>query len=783
VTGNPVTGNPVTADPVTGNPVTGNPVTADPVTGDPATGPRTLRQLSEVPVTRLRGLSAKKAGALHEWGVDTVFDLLTTYPHRYIDRSRQADLADLAVGDEAVVLAEVTRLSARRTRQGRSLVELAVRDATGSMKVVFFNQPWRAKQLAVGTEALFFGKVDEYRGTRQMTNPVVDVLVATEEAAPGERRRTLRIIPVYPASAKVGLSSWEVGDWVAQSIRRVPSFAEPLPEGWRHRLGLVGRTQAFRGAHLPQTIADTVPARRRLAFDELFRLQLALVLRRRALEQGARAIRHAVSPLDVTASARGRAQPTLADAGGGLVRRFLSGLPYELTTAQRKALASIFAEMAGPLPMHRLLQGDVGSGKTVVAVAALLAAVGGGHQGALMVPTEVLAEQHHMAVRALTDGLTLDDPSRLGGRRPLSVALLTNRTTAAERARLHAGLVGGEVDLVVGTHALLTDDVRFHSLGLVVIDEQHRFGVEQRAALRDKGRASVVASDAGPDAGADPDLLVMTATPIPRTAAMVLFGDLDMVVLDELPPGRTPVTTVWARTPLEATAAWERVRTEVAAGHRAYVVCPLVEGSDRVVARSATEELERLSSTELAGLRLGLLHGQMASADKEAAMAAFRSGEVQVLVATTVIEVGVDVAEATVMVVEDAARFGIAQLHQLRGRVGRASAASWCYLLGDATTPEATARLAALERTTDGFELAEVDLDLRGEGTILGARQKGRSDLRLARLRRDRDLLDAARAVAEDVTATDPLLDDHPLLQDEVRLFLDPEDEAFLFKS
>ncbi len=761
---------------------------ADGEAGAAEGGPRTLRQLADVPVTRLRGLPAKKAAALHDWGVDTVFDLLTTYPYRYIDRRRQADLADLALGEQAVVLATVDRIHGRRTRNGRALVEAAVSDATGKMTATFFNQPWRVKQLAVGTEALFFGKLEEYRGTRRMTNPVVDVLVSTEEPFSG-RRRTLRIIPVYPASAKVGLSSWEVGEWVAQALRRVPSFADPLPEAWRRRLDLVGRTEAFGGAHLPETLADTVPARRRLAFDELFRLQLALMLRRRALEQDARAIRHAVSARDATGPTAEGGQATLEEAADGpdLVRRFLSGLPFELTRAQRRALAAIFAEMAGPLPMHRLLQGDVGSGKTVVAVAALLAAVQGGHQGALMVPTEVLAEQHHMAVGELTAGITVDDPGRLEGRRPLSVALLTNRTTATERSRLRAGLKMGQVDLVVGTHALLTDDVRFHSLGLVVIDEQHRFGVEQRAALRDKGRDSVAATAAGDapgtGAGADPDLLVMTATPIPRTAAMVLFGDLDMVVLDEMPPGRTPVTTSWARGPMEAAGAWERVRSEVAAGHRAYVVCPLVEESERLEAASATEELERLAGGELAGLSLGLLHGQLAAADKRAAMAAFRSGEVQVLVATTVVEVGVDVAEATVMVVEDADRFGIAQLHQLRGRVGRGPWPSWCFLLGEGSTPEAAARLAAMERTTDGFELAEIDLELRGEGTILGARQKGRSDLRLANLRRDRDLLEAAREVAEEVTAGDPRLEAHGLLQDEVRLFLEPEEEAFLFKS
>jgi ATP-dependent DNA helicase RecG len=745
-------------------------------------GGRTLRSLAQHAVGELDSLSPRKAEALRQWGVETVLDLVTTFPRKHLDRTRQVDVADLAVGDEAVVLAEVSTVSAPPARNRRSRVELVVEDGTGRLRVVFFNQPWRRAQLVRGTQALFFGKVTEYRGRRQMVMPAVDVVVGTEETA--RRKRTLRVVPIYPASGKSGLTSWEIGGWVEEALDRAGQFADPLPDEVRSRLDLIDRTAAMRGIHLPESMADVAPARRRLAFDELFRLQLALVLRRRALEEGARAIRHAVTVREVTtALKRDGAQGTLHTGDRTLVQRFLAGLPFELTPGQRRALAHIVAELAGPLPMHRLLQGDVGSGKTVVAVAALLAAVQGGHQGALMVPTAVLAEQHFMAVRSLVDGLAVTDADRLGGERPVAVALLTNRTRAGERARLHQGLEAGQVDIVVGTHALLTDDVRFRSLGVVVIDEQHRFGVEQRAALRDKGRSSVVAEEGGESAGADPDLLVMTATPIPRTAAMVLFGDLDLVKIEDLPPGRSPVTTVWARTPLERAEAWSRVRSEVATGHRAFVVCPLVEGSDRVVARSATEERERLAAGELAGLEVGLLHGQMPAADKEEAMASFRAGSTQVLVATTVVEVGVDVPEATVMVVEDAARFGMAQLHQLRGRVGRGSAPSWCYLLAEEAAGDAGDRLAALERTTDGFELAEVDLDLRGEGTILGARQRGRSDLRLARLRRDGDLLAAARAAAEAITAEDPMLAGHPMLADEVRLFLDPEEEAFLFKS
>lgn len=729
-------------------------------------------------MTRLHGLGPKKVSALHDWGVENVLDLVQRYPRRYIDRTKKVDLADLAVGDEAVVLAEVRQVRTRRVRRGRPIVELSVRDATGGMQVVFFNQPWRAKQLVAGAEVLFFGKLklNKYNDARQMENPLVDLLVATgsdHDEPRAERRRMLRIIPVYPASAKVGLTSWEVGIWVDEAIRRLPELADPLPSEWRTRFSLIDRTTALRGVHLPDSLEEVTPAQRRLAFDELFRLQLALALRRRALERDAKAIRHAVSPADAARSAS-----STPDARGSLVSRFLSDLPFSLTASQRRALEEIFTDMAGPLPAHRLLQGDVGSGKTVVALSALLAAVQGRHQGALMVPTEVLAEQHFAVVRQLTEDVSIADESRLGGRRQLQIALLTSRTAAGERAKVAEGLRRGEVDIVVGTHALLTDDVQFRSLGLAVIDEQHRFGVDQRAALREKGRSSVTAQAAG-----DPDLLLMTATPIPRTAAMVVFGDLDMTVLDELPPGRGQVATVWARTQDQQAAAWEKLRAEVAAGRRAYVVCPLVEGSDRLVARSAVEEHARLSADVLPGLRLGLLHGQMSASEKELTMDRFRSGETQVLVATTVIEVGVDVPEATVMVVEDAERFGIAQLHQLRGRVGRGGEPGWCYLLGEAGTPEATKRLAAIERTTDGFALAEEDLALRGAGTILGTRQKGASDLQLASLRLHRDLLDPARQAAVSITEADPALAHLPLLRDELSLFLDDEEAAYLFRS
>ena len=688
---------------------------------------------------------------LAELDIDTVLDLLTTYPRRYIDRTRQADVSDLVVGDEAAVLAEVQSASSRRSRQGRAMVELTVRDDTGKLHIVFFNQPWRAKQLESGTEAIFFGKVTEYRGRRQMANPVVDVIAGI---TPG--RRTLRVLPVYPASAKVGLTSWEIGSLVEEALERAGEFADPVPDEWRTSLDLWDRTASFDAIHRPESFAVIEPARRRLVFDELFRLQLALVLRRRAFEVNARALHHDVSPREVTGG--------VSDT---LVARFLSGLPYELTTAQRRALAVIVADMAGPFPMHRLLQGDVGSGKTVVALAALLAAVQSGHQGALMVPTEVLAEQHFTAVRALLGDL--EGPGGMAGGL-VRVELLTSKIKGKARGAVLDGLASGDIGVVVGTHALLTEEVSFRSLGCVVIDEQHRFGVEQRATLRGKG------------ADGDPDLLVMTATPIPRTAAMVIFGDLDLTTLDELPPGRMPVTTVWLPGDGDAADAWQRVRSEVGQGHRAFVVCPLVSDSPRVEAKSATEEYERLAAHELSGLRVGLMHGQMAASAREEVMERFRSGELEVLVATTVIEVGVDVPEATVMVVESADRFGIAQLHQLRGRVGRGEDASWCYLLGG---EEGNERLAAVAGSTDGFALAEADLRLRGEGTLLGARQKGQSDLRLASLSDERDiaLLGDAKRAAEAIVNADPQLAEHEDLRDEVGLLLSEDEGEYLFKS
>jgi ATP-dependent DNA helicase RecG len=464
------------------------------------------------------------------------------------------------------------------------------------------------------------------------------------------------------------------------------------------------------------------------------------------------------------------------DLGGDLVQRFHEALPYQLTGAQRRAITEIEHDLAASHPMHRLLQGDVGSGKTVVAVDTMMVAVQGGHQAALMAPTEVLAEQHATGVKALLEGVTVADPGNLFGDRPLRVELLTNRVTGSDRKAVLAGLADGSVDIVIGTHALIQDAVDFASLGAVVVDEQHRFGVEQRAALRAKTVG-----------GAVPDMLVMTATPIPRTAAMTVYGDLDVSVLDELPPGRTPIVTRWADGPLLEIEVWADVRSQVASGRQAYVVCPLIGESENLEVASAEETFQRLAGDELAGLRLGLLHGRLTPAQKEATMDSFRAGDLDVLVATTVIEVGVDVPNATVMVILDADRFGIAQLHQLRGRVGRGAHASTCWLVtqqrNEPGDPIGNPRVEALVASTDGFELAEIDLDLRGEGTLMSTSQKGRSDLKLASLRRDRHLVELAREAAFEIVDGDPELAAHPDLADELALIFSESDEEFLAKS
>ena len=708
-------------------------------------------------LTRLKSVGdGKRAESFGKFEVQNLLDLLTHYPRRWIDRTKEATIASAIEGADSLVIGEVKSVTAppRGGRGGPSRVTATIADESGRLSIVFFNQPWRERQLKIGSFVAVFGRLGSFNGTKQMANPTVDIL-----GDPDERPRP--IIAVYPQSEKIDLPSWLVLKAVDETLARCRArgIHDPVSAAMRKKYKLMDRQSALIGIHVPETFAEKEMARRRLAFDELLRVQLVLVMRKRAIERDSVGIQHKTN--------------------GQLVSRFYQHLPYQLTGAQHRVIAEIESDLAGPHPMHRLLQGDVGAGKTIVAVAAMLTAVQGGHQGAIMAPTEVLAEQHAVGIRQLLQGLVIPDADSLFGEREVRVELLTSSVTAERRRDVLAGLADGRVDIAIGTHALIQDTVVFHSLGVVVVDEQHRFGVEQRAALRAKGEG----------AGAVPDVLVMTATPIPRTAAMTVYGDLDVSVLDEKPPGRTPIVTRSAQGEDQVEEVWADVRAEAAAGRQVYVVCPLIEESEKLEVASAEETIERLAYGELRGLKLELLHGRMSSAEKEQVMNRFRSGETDVLVATTVIEVGVDVPNATIMVILDADRFGIAQLHQLRGRVGRGVHASRCWLVTtakeaeDQLIAESNPRIDALVESDDGFYLAEVDLELRGEGTLMNKEQKGRSDLKLASLRRDRELVELARDAAYEIVDADITLSKQPELRSELALFLKPEDEEFLFKN
>ena len=702
------------------------------------TEPLSLRELDAISVDRLQGVGEERRTSLGEVEIESVFDLLTHYPRRYVDRSREAKLGEVIPGQEVMVVADVESVKSRRTRNRRSIVEVSLSDDTGSLKLVFFNQAWRSKQLKQGLTVALFGKVDLYRGQLQMTNPLVDLV--------GDR--TGRIIAIYPQSEKAGLTTWDIGRWSTEALRRCErrGIVEPLPAQVLHDLQLLGRTAAFKAIHQPNSMSEVSEARNRLVLDELLRVQLVLRLRKMRRLESASGIAHRCD--------------------SQLLASFYDRLPFELTAAQQRTMAEVEVDLKTEQPMHRLLQGDVGAGKTLVALHALLIAVADGHQGALMAPTEVLADQHYLSLVELAEGLEVSDDSTLMGVRPLSIKVLTNRITGTDRQRVVEGMGNGSVDLVIGTHALIQEGITFSSLSVVVVDEQHRFGVEQRSILRERGR---------PD-GKWPHLLVMTATPIPRTAAMTVYGDLDVSTLDELPPGRTPITTFWVGDSDDT--VWQHVRSEIALGRQAYVVCPLIEESDKLDADSAETTKDRLSKGELSGVKVGLLHGRLSGTDKQKTMDAFREGRLDVLVATTVIEVGVDVPNATTMIILSADRFGMAQLHQLRGRVGRGVHQSTCFLVtADEISDDAEARIRALEESTDGFALAERDLELRGEGTIFDQRQSGSNDLKLASLARDRVWVERARDLAATLVNENGSLEQHETLEDEVRWFVERRDD------
>jgi ATP-dependent DNA helicase RecG len=651
--------------------------------------------LLAAPIQSLRGAGPKLAAAAEEMGLSTVGDVLLHVPHSYRDRAVPRKLAELRIGEQATVEVEVRSARVRPTRRRRLvIVEASVADESGPAKATWFNQAWLVDRLTEGTKLLLFGKLDR-AGFRVEAHEVLGG--GGGDASAGIH--TTGIVPVHPASERI--RAQRLRDWVWQVQPLVRHAVEPLPAELRARRRLALEGDALAAAHFPESLPQAGESRRRLAFEELFLHQVALAARR---------------------SERRATRPGIAlSEPGELSAPWLESLPFELTADQRRALDDIDADLVAEQPMQRLLMGEVGSGKTVLALYSMLRAVEAGYQAALMAPTETLAEQH---------AATLD---RLLGAQGVPFTLLTSATPAARRREALAQLATGELSMVVGTHALIESDVEFGRLAVCVVDEQHRFGVRQRAALDDKG----------PD-GRAPHALHMTATPIPRTLSLTAYGDLDATVLRELPAGRQPVDT-WVVGEEKRAGAYGFIRDRLREGRQAYVVCPLVEGSESLEAKAATEEAERLRTTEFEDFEVGLLHGQMPAREKQAAMERFAAGESDVLVATSVIEVGIDVANATVMLIEGAERYGLSQLHQLRGRVGRGKHRSQCVLFADAASELAARRLEAIATERDGFKLAEVDLALRGEGEILGTRQHGLPRFRVAELPDDVALLTDAR--------------------------------------
>ena len=707
--------------------------------------------------------------------LQTVGDLLRHYPRRYATRGQLTDLSKLRVGEHVTVMARVRRASVIPYKRPGSRVvqkrtEVIVTDGTGDLLLTFFQMPYKTKQLPPDAVGLFSGKVGEFRGQRQLIHPDYHLFAdqpGSSELPAIEAASVSSIIPVYPASARA--QSWMIAKAVGLALVGLEDPPDPIPESIRHKRDLMELGAALRAIHQPMEAADWQRAAERLRFEEAFTTQVVLAQRRRSMHHMPAVVREGKSD--------------------GLLERFEARLPFTLTTGQQEVGAEILSDLAQAHPMHRLLQGEVGSGKTVVALRAMLRVIDSGGQAALLAPTEVLAQQHY---RSMTDMLgPLAAGGMLGGAADgTRVALLTGSMGAAARKRALVDAATGQAGIVIGTHALLEERVQFADLGLVVVDEQHRFGVEQRAALSDKS------------GDAPPHVLVMTATPIPRTVAMTVFGDLDVSTLRELPAGRSPIQTNVVATharPGWVERAWQRVREEVAAGHQTYVVCarigdePDTEPEDdpgwapgaRRQTRSVLEMAELLRDGPLRDLRVAVLHGRMPPDDKDKVMASFADGAVDVLVSTTVIEVGVDVPKASLMIVMDAERFGVSQLHQLRGRVGRGAAPGLCLLLTQVGPDQpAHVRLDGIAATNDGFKLAQLDLEQRREGDVLGAAQSGgRSSLRLLSVLKHEDVIAQARHDATELVSRDADLAKHPALAQAVADLYESAQAEFLDKT
>ncbi len=682
-----------------------------------------FRRLQDTPVTVLHKVGDKMAEKLERLGIRSILDMLFTFPMRYDDYTRMRTLNKLRPGEVTTVVVAVQSIVRRQAAGGRPYLLMTVDDDTAKMRVAFFGQMWLERQFRRGSQVVLSGKVELFRGELMMTNPEWEMVER-------EHLHTGRIVPVY--SLTKGLAARTMRRLMHQAVEEwVDQLPEHLPESVLSRTELPDVAWAIRQVHFPESHEALELARARLSFDELFVFQTAMMRQRRAWQS---------QP----------GQPIIV--GDDWLEPFKDNLPFDLTTAQRRAIREILADMARDVPMNRLLQGDVGSGKTAVATIAMGAAVHAGKQAALMAPTSILAEQH---ARSITQMLR-----RAPDGENIHVRLLTGNTSEAERQEIYAGLADGSIDVVIGTHALIQEGVEFHDLAVAVIDEQHRFGVEQRGMLRGKGT--------------NPHVLVMTATPIPRTLALTLYADLDLTIIDEIPPGRTPVETR-VITLAERERAYGFIQSQIAKGRQAFIVYPLVEASEKLEeVGAATDEYERLSKEIFHQQRVGLLHGRMAPSEKEAVMSAFARGELDILVSTSVVEVGIDVPNASVILIENAERFGLAQLHQFRGRVGRGQHKSFCILVSTATTPEAEERLRALEETTDGFKLAEIDWRLRGAGDLLGLRQSGGTEFRLAQAVNPH-LVELAQREARTVYAEDPDLaaPEHEFLAWRVSALLD----------
>lgn len=690
------------------------------------------------PLVELRGVSKIYARRLARLGAHTIRDLLYLFPARYDDFGTLAKISDLSYGQQVTVAGVIRSANTRTTQRGMTVTNITIADGTGTVQATWFNQPFLEKQLQPGRRIVLSGRVDEYLGRLVFSSPEWEPLQT-------KLLHTGRLVPVYPLTE--GLTA----RWLRRLMHSVveewaSKLVDPLPVDLRQQWDLMGLVNSIRQIHFPDSKEMLDQARRRLAFEEFLLIQLGVLRQRRAwmADPG--------QPLTVSTE---------------LVDAILAALPFPLTGAQKRSLNEILSDLSQPHAMSRLLQGDVGSGKTVVAVTAMLVAVANGAQAVIMAPTEILAEQHYRTINDLLRMFREASASGDNGQAPLrnvllraSVRLLTGSVPKSEKSAILQEIAQGEAMLVVGTHALIQEGVSFHNLGLVIVDEQHRFGVNQRAALRQKGY--------------NPHMLVMSATPIPRSLALTIYGDLDLSVIDELPPNRQAVETRWLM-PSERERAYAFLRHQIAQGRQAFVICPLVEESEKSEAKAAVSEYEYLRDEVFPQLRLGMLHGRMKGQQKEEIMAAFKRGELDILVSTAVVEVGIDVPNATVMLVEGANRFGLAQLHQFRGRVGRGAHKSYCLLIADTPTIAGEERLKIIETTQDGFLLAEEDLKMRGPGEFFGTRQSGLPNLRVARLS-DMRILEEARQAAASLFANDPELQEpqHRLLAEKVDRFWQP---------